>query len=238
MVITYEDLEKVRAEFYTLQDVLKERTYYQNFSWQNRDMGRNGTSIIYYSNGQDSLVCNYRNNKRVGKYTSYYPNGQINLVRELEANGRTKRLKQYHPDGSLKRVEEPGQEKLYYDEHGTQILPYIPFEQKASMRLPQKVFAMLLAKEMKYPVEAQEKGISGRVVMQLLINKEGKAVKVWVAKGVHTLLDKEAFRVMSKLAKDLDFNPAYKDGQPVEGIVNFPLLFRLSGKKYIRTIRH
>lgn len=213
--------------FYSIDGNLKRISHYTTFTEEPEKRVLHGmTTYKFNGTEQDSLVCNYQNNKRVGKYTSYYPNGQINLVRELGANGRTKRLKQYHPDGSLKRVEEPGQEKLYYDEHGTQILPYIPFEQPATLKTPKRVVEIMLAKEIKYPAEAQKEDVSGRVIIQFLINKEGKAVKVWVRRGLHKAIDQETLRAVSKLVKDIDFNPACEDGQPVEGVFTYPILFR------------
>ena len=228
ILMTYEDLEKVKVEFYTMQDVLKERTYYQNFSWKKRDLGREGASTVFYADGKDSLVCNYRNNKRVGKYTTYYPNGQVNLVRELEYNGRTKRLKQYHPNGNLKRIEEPGQDKLYYDEYGTQIIPYVPFEQKSSMVIPQKVFMIMLGKELKYPSDAQKRKVQGKVVLQLRISPSGDATEAWVARSLDPSLDKEAHRAVSKLMENIKFHPAYEDGNPVESVFTLPVTFRLN----------
>lgn len=236
VLVTHETLDKVKVEFYTMHDVLKERTYYQNFSWMNREKGRQGTSILFYSNGKDSLVCNYKNNKRVGKYTTYYPDGQVNLIRELEYNGRTKRLKQYYPDGSLKRVEEPGKEKIYYDEQGVQVIPYVPFEQKANVGIPQNVFMMMLGKEMKYPRDAQIAGVSGRVILRLHVTKTGKVDQIWVEKGVHLSLDREAHRAVSVLAKKVPFTPAYEDGKPVDGLLNIPINFNL-GKTVQKVVK-
>lgn len=228
--VTHESLDKVKVEFYTMQNVLKERTYYQNFSWKNREKGRQGTSVFFYPDGKDSLVCCYRDNKLVGRYITYHPNGQVNLMRELESNGRTKRLKQYYPDGSLRRVEEPGKEKLYYDENGNQIIPYVPFEQKAAMGIGQNVFMMMLGKELKYPKDAQMAGVTGRVILGLRITKNGEVDQIWVERGVHVSLDREAFRAMSELVKKIPFTPAYRDGEPIEDVLIYPIMFKL-GKK-------
>ncbi|HAC21441.1 MAG TPA: hypothetical protein DCF91_04990 [Porphyromonadaceae bacterium] len=40
-----------------------------------------------------------------------------------------------------------------------------------------------IAKNVKYPVVAQQNGIQGRVVVQFIVNKEGKVVKPECGKG-------------------------------------------------------
>ena len=81
-----------------------------------------------------------------------------------------------------------------------------------------------IARNIKYPTEAQTKGIQGRVVVQVIINTEGKATQAKVIKGTDPLLDAEAIRIASTLP---DWAPGTKDGKPVNVKYAFPIVFRL-----------
>ena len=52
-----------------------------------------------------------------------------------------------------------------------------------------------LSKNIKYPVEAQKAGIQGRVIMQVIIDKNGNVTNPKVTQPVDPLLDTEAIRV-------------------------------------------
>lgn len=52
-----------------------------------------------------------------------------------------------------------------------------------------------------YPEEAKAKGLSGKVFVQFVVNKEGDVVNPQIARGVDPILDKEAIRVIQSLPK-------------------------------------
>ena len=49
---------------------------------------------------------------------------------------------------------------------------------------------------LKYPTEAKEMAIEGRVYVRFIVTDEGSIDSLHVVRGVHELLDKEALRVM------------------------------------------
>ena len=51
-------------------------------------------------------------------------------------------------------------------------------------------------KHLKYPKEAQEKNIQGRVTVQFVVETDGSISNVKVARSAHPLLDEEAVRVI------------------------------------------
>lgn len=69
-----------------------------------------------------------------------------------------------------------------------------------------------LAKNIKYPVIAQENGIQGRVVCAFVVNKDGSIVDIEVLRGVDPSLDKEAVRVLGTMPK---WKPGKQRGKPV-----------------------
>ena len=81
-----------------------------------------------------------------------------------------------------------------------------------------------LQKEMKYPKEAQDKGIQGRVIVQFVVNKDGSICEANVVKSVDPLLDAEALRVINAMPH---WTPGKQRGQAVNVRFTLPLTFRL-----------
>lgn len=81
-----------------------------------------------------------------------------------------------------------------------------------------------LADHIKYPVVAVENGISGRVVVQFVVERDGSVSQVKVVRGVDPSLDKEAQRVISSMPKWI---PGKQNGQAVRSRFTVPVTFRL-----------
>ncbi|WP_431126054.1 TonB family protein [Flagellimonas flava] len=80
-----------------------------------------------------------------------------------------------------------------------------------------------IRKHFKYPEEAQEKGIQGRVSIIFRINTEGEVVGIR-QRGPHKLLEDEAVRIISKLPK---MGPGKQKGKPVSVPFSIPISFKL-----------
>ena len=81
-----------------------------------------------------------------------------------------------------------------------------------------------LARNMQYPPVAAENGISGRVVVGFVVEKDGSISHVQVLRGVDPSLDKEAVRVVKSMPK---WNPGMQNGSPVRVKYNVPVQFKL-----------
>ena len=83
-----------------------------------------------------------------------------------------------------------------------------------------------LSQNIKYPQEAKDNNIQGRVIVTFTVQPDGKVTDAHVEKSVHPLLDAEAIRVVSLMPA---FNPALKaDGTPVSVTTAVPVNFRLT----------
>ena len=80
---------------------------------------------------------------------------------------------------------------------------------------------------MKYPQEAVEKGIQGRVLVDFIIDEDGKLRDVKVLKGVDPLLDEEAVRIVSGSPK---WKPGRLRGEKVKSEMSHYIEFRLEKK--------
>lgn len=85
-------------------------------------------------------------------------------------------------------------------------------------------FREYIARNLIYPQVAVKKGISGRVIVQFIINSKGEVENVVVVRGVDPLLDQEAVRVVSTSPK---WEPGRQRGKPVKVLFTFPISFRL-----------
>lgn len=81
-----------------------------------------------------------------------------------------------------------------------------------------------ISENVKYPVQAQENGIQGKVYIEFIIDKTGAVTNAKVYKGVNEELDKEALRVIKLLKK---WTPGKNDGKPVNVKYCMPIFFLL-----------
>ena len=81
-----------------------------------------------------------------------------------------------------------------------------------------------VSKNVVYPKEAQEKGISGRVFVSFIVEKDGSISDVEVKRGIGGGCDEEAVRVISAMPK---WKPGKMKGEPVRVSYMMPINFRL-----------
>lgn len=81
-----------------------------------------------------------------------------------------------------------------------------------------------LARNIKYPVKAQESKTQGRVIVQIVIDQEGNVTIPQVVNSVSPLLDAEAIRVVNNMPK---WEPGMQKGQNVSVKYTLPITFKL-----------
>lgn len=108
-------------------------------------------------------------------------------------------------------IEKPVEEELDPNE-------YIAVEVEPQVDLPK------LQGLVNYPEMARRAGIEGKVVLRVLVDKQGNAKKVLVESSDNKLLDKEAIEAIKKYGK---FEPAIQNRQPVTCWVSIPIVFKL-----------
>ena len=82
-----------------------------------------------------------------------------------------------------------------------------------------------VAENVKYPQEAKDKDIAGRVFVGFVVEKDGSISNVKVLRGIGGGCDEEAVRVISSMPK---WKPGIKDGKPVRVSYMMPLTFKLT----------
>lgn len=96
-------------------------------------------------------------------------------------------------------------------------MPHFPGGDGALMRF--------INDNLKYPPEAFENRIEGKVIIQFVVTKTGKVGQVRVARAVNRYLDREAIRLCKMLP---DFTPGRNAlGEPVSVWYTLPVSFKL-----------
>ena len=82
-----------------------------------------------------------------------------------------------------------------------------------------------LQTSIRYPKEAQERGLQGRVIVQFVVNKDGSICDEKVVRSVDPQLDAEALRVVRSMP---NWTPGKQRGEAVRVRFTLPVTFRLS----------
>ena len=81
-----------------------------------------------------------------------------------------------------------------------------------------------LAMNIRYPKEAHDANIQGRVIIKFIVNEDGSISDAKVVRGVSKELDEEATRVVMSMPK---WTPGKNGGKPVASYFTIPISFKL-----------
>ena len=99
-------------------------------------------------------------------------------------------------------------------------------EQMPSFPGGMEALMQYLAKNMRYPVEAQKNKVQGRVVVGFIVSKDGDIKKAHILRGVDPELDAEAIRVIESMPR---WMPGMQRGKAVAVSYTLPVMFRWTG---------
>ena len=81
-----------------------------------------------------------------------------------------------------------------------------------------------IAKNLKYPIIAQENGIQGKVILRFVVNAKGYVEDIKVLRSLDPCCDKEAVRVVKSLPQWI---PGKQNGRNVPVYYTCPIVFKL-----------
>ena len=81
-----------------------------------------------------------------------------------------------------------------------------------------------IAQSIKYPTDAQEAGVQGRVIRSFVVDTKGNIVEPKIIRGIDPSLDAEALRVIGMMPR---WTPGRQDGKAVRVLYTVPITFRL-----------
>jgi TonB family protein len=107
----------------------------------------------------------------------------------------------------------PGDKKIYTV---VEKMPQFPGGESALMEY--------LARNIKYPVDAQKNNEQGNVIVRFVVNDLGKVEKPEILRSISSSLDKEALRVINSLS---DWTPGEQNGVKVPVYYTLPINFKI-----------
>ena len=137
----------------------------------------------------------------------------VQSMEEMVVVGQTPKEEVKYTKVEVEETEEP-QEKVIFQV--VEEMPEFPGGMGEAMKF--------LAKNIKYPVAAQQAKIEGRVIVQFVVERDGSISDVHAMRGVNPDLDAEAIRVVSLMPK---WKPGKQRGKAVAVKYTMPIMFRL-----------
>lgn len=162
-----------------------------------------GAKMEWYKNGQVHKSMMYVDSKLNGTLLTFWENGQLKR-NDLFEDGTFIDGKVWNYDGVPTR---------HYD---FMILPQFPGGVNKLMQY--------LVQNVRYPKQSQQNPAEGRVLVQFVVEKDGKISNVKVVKHMDTELDAEAKRVVKKMPK---WTPGLEDGEKTRVMYVLPINFKL-----------
>ena len=150
-----------------------------------------------------------KNDSAISKYGDEGKNGVIEVTTK-SATAKSALL-----DAARKKLEGGEIEKIFVV---VEDQPQFPGGKDALMKY--------LGENVKYPKEAHENKIEGRVIVNFVVNKDGSISEVKTVRGINQLLDTEAVRVISEMP---NWKPGMQRGQAVRVRYTLPIVFSLKG---------
>ncbi len=230
-IITNESKQGIKVETFTLEGIKKTIEYYSKFSKKRENQIKNGVFRALYPNGTDSLAAVYTDNQINGQLTILFPNGEKKMTTNYKDGLLNGTLLQYHPNGEPKRKEQYEKGSciggVLLDEKGNS-LPFYPYFQQSEFPGGVESLMIFLNQNIQYPVYSIRNGEQGCVLVDFIINKDGTMEDISLLKSCgHSLLDKEALRLVSVMQKTTKWTSCLLDGQPARIRYTLPVIFRL-----------
>lgn len=184
----------------------------------------NGPFVSFDKKGYKDEEGLYNHGLPTGISKNYYPGTDTLWYQVTYGKEGGVTLISYYRDGKIKRRQNnmfgqyPG--GICYDENGKEI-PFTPFWvlPKSSVDI-----SSFLGHNLRYPEDALENNIQGRVILKFVVLKDGSISKIHVLRGIGGGCDEEAMRVLALMPKWI---PGMDDDKPVDIYYTFPITFKL-----------
>lgn len=106
--------------------------------------------------------------------------------------------------------------------------PFVTVEEMPRFPGGEAAMHKFLSDNMKYPVDAFEAGIQGRVVVRYVVDEEGNVKDATVIRGRNQSLENEALRIVNLMPK---WEPGKQRGKAVAVYYTLPVVFKLNKNK-------
>lgn len=201
-----------KVSYYMMDGTLVETTYYNKYVKDISDRIKEGESTLYYNDGNV-------------KASIFYSNGKLHSVKAYYPDGKLQREDSYDKNGKLKK-------SLLYDENGKATKNKEPWERKPEFPGGNIALMNVVKSTLKYPKDAFKAYVTGRVILQFTVNKEGQMVNPKFLRTLHPSLDQEAMRVIEAIGKKYTWEPGISQGEKVNTKMVIPIVFNIQSPAF------
>lgn len=223
--ISYEDKKlEVRKGKYALYEdgyLVEEGNYNKGH--------KHGEWSYYYANKQIFEKVNYLWGKLSGDYKSYWNDGNLKKEGTYHQGKKIGNWKMFYRDKKPALTEEYDEngklmDGVYFDQDGKNV-SNLSIIQPPSFPGGMKAFYQFLAKEIRYPANAQKNSVQGTVKLAFIVDMKGKILDINVVESPDSDLSREAIRVLQYSPNWL---PAKELGELVNMKFTVPIRFALT----------
>lgn len=150
------------------------------------------------------------------------PPPTVEEIKDKEISTVTKEGEEDGVDESLLEPEAPSGPAVIEEPKEEEPFTYV--EQMPSFPDGTEAMYKYIYDKIKYPAIARENGISGQVIVQFVVSKEGDIQKAKVVRGLGGGLSEEALRVVNGMPR---WKPGKHNGRPVPVTFTLPIKFVL-----------
>lgn len=111
---------------------------------------------------------------------------------------------------------------------GDNLKPFVTVEEMPSFPGGESAMQKYVGDNLKYPKEAFEKGIQGRVTIRFVVSETGAITNAVVIRGIDPACDAEALRVINAMP---NWIPGKQNGKDVPVYFTLPIVYRLKTDK-------
>jgi len=191
---------------------------------------RQGPFVFYDEKGQLYHSLNYSAGKKEGKDTYYFENGSIRAEGPNRSNRHQGEWRGYYSTGKLAALAlfDSGRQVYakFFNEDGAINTKIDSFFRQPAYPEGLSAFSRFVNQHIRYPDMARKFGITGRVIVEFTVSKEGTVTNARVTRSVERSLDEEALRVIRSMPA---WEPGIMGGTPTDTDMKLPLSFRLEG---------
>ncbi|HEX8548855.1 MAG TPA: TonB family protein [Cytophagaceae bacterium] len=195
------------------------KVIFENSGWYSND----------FVSGEKKEEGKYVDGERTGIWKEYYKSGKIRQTGKYTNDRKDSVWLGYRETGSLHFKETYKDynddlkvyEGISYDSQGLEYRYNDIIQQPAFTK---GNFNEFIASKLHYPKKALKEGISGKVFIEFVIEKDGSLSHIKIKKGLHPILDKVALDAVKQIDS---FIPGMFRGQPVRLRKILPISFKM-----------
>lgn len=212
-------------------------TIWYNSKWEKTEKGnryyyrvveRDGIKSLYfvrdfYPSGKIQMEGHYKSlspDIRNGDFTWWFENG-VKQRETIFQDDSVIKLTEWDADGKLINQNELVRTVSFKDVEPVYELKSIEVAPVFPGGIP--ALSRFIASSIRYPSDAEKKGIGGKVIVMFVVNNKGKVVEPQIVQSVHPSLDKEAIRVINLMPR---WEPGKQGGKDVNVKFALPIIFQ------------